>query len=97
MTPTDTTRRMVGITTKYSGPTDYRGSKIIARWADRHNGGHGYQSVRMDYRDELDAGDNHFTAAQTLLARSGRDEHWRIVGRLESSAAGYTFVLDYVS
>ena len=58
-----TTTLTLTITTTYSGPTDTRGSRIIAKGAGRQ------LSVPYDYA--LDAVDNHAAAAQALAAVLG--------------------------
>lgn len=90
---------MVGIRTRYSGPTDYKGSKITVTWADTH----GYTPEReikrgtYEYEDALDSGDNHFYAAKRFLERTARGDHWQITGRIDDDQRGYLFVCDYVA
>jgi hypothetical protein len=95
----DTTKRQLGITTRYAGPTETKGSRIIARWTDwlswlSYRPVGAPVQVAMSYDDALDANDNHFTAASKLLAASTRSDHWHIVGRMDDSLRGYCFVLD---
>ncbi len=54
------------IVTRYVGPTDSRGSRIIAR-------AEGVSSVSIGYADELTSEQNHAAAASKLAARYG----WR--------------------
>lgn len=60
---TTTTTTTMTITTKYSGPTDTRGSRITAKGAGRQ------LTVPYDYA--LGAVDNHAAAAQALAAVLG--------------------------
>lgn len=54
----------VAIVTRYLGPTDFRGARIVA------NAGHG-RRVIVPYRSDLESWDNHALAAQALCARLG--------------------------
>jgi len=53
--------RCAVITTAYKGPTECRGSRIVARRSDTR------QRVTMSYRSELNSPDNHREAAKLLL------------------------------
>lgn len=63
---------MQAITTKYHGPTDRRGSRIIAR-ADAG-------SVQFSYDHSLNVEGNHAAAAATLAAKLGWTDAGELVG-----------------
>ena len=54
---------MQAITTKYHGPSNVRGSRIIARASAG--------SVTMGYRHELNLEENHIAAAELLREKMG--------------------------
>ncbi len=54
---------MQAITTKYHGPTNSRGSRVIAKCAAG--------SVTVSYDDALNLDENHIAAAQALLEKLG--------------------------
>ena len=54
-----------GIETRYHGPTNYRGSRVSARFTDDR----GMGPVFTDYDDALDSRANHAAAAHKLLGR----------------------------
>mgnify|MGYP003651204066 CR=1 FL=1 len=65
MTYLDITARGCLIKTRYLGPTNHRGSRVVAthKWCDSETK---RATVSWDY--ELDAQDNHLAAAQQLAA-----------------------------
>lgn len=74
---------MQSITTKFIGPTDYRGSRVKAR---TYTGQH---SVTLAWRYELGADGNHIAAAKHLAKSLGWSGRW-VMG--ETDASGYVFV-----
>lgn len=54
-----------GIETRYHGPTNYRGSRVSARFTDDR----GMGTVFVDYDDALDPRSAHEVAARKLLAK----------------------------
>jgi hypothetical protein len=54
-----------GIRTKYLGPTDTLGSRIVATWTDKPNGP--VQRVTLTYDDALSGHRNHDRAACALM------------------------------
>ncbi len=81
---------MVTIETHYLGPTDYRGSRIVARTAN------GQRLVRP-YDHALDIDDNHAAAAVDLADRMTVDHAWPPI-RLHGGATidGYTFTMERI-
>lgn len=69
------------IATKYQGPTDYRGARVIARSATGHR-----LTVAWNYA--LDPAGNHAEAARALAAKLGWMGEW--YGG--STPTGYVFV-----
>jgi hypothetical protein len=67
------------ITTKYLGPTDFRGSRIRAACGDR--------SVTVPYDHALDSFDNHAAAARTLAATLNTTGSFAVA----SVSKGYAF------
>ena len=55
---------MKAITTTFKGPTDTRGSRILARDGDG-------QRITLPYPHELDTVDAHKKAARTLMEKMG--------------------------
>lgn len=80
---------MQAITTTYTGPTNTRGSRIIAKT----EGGR----VAMPYRHELDTEGNHVAAAELLLETSGwTADGLRILGSGSTKGGDvYVHVLTY--
>lgn len=72
-----------GITTRFVGPTNYRGPRIIARSASGHR-----MTVPWDHA--LDVYENHAAAALALASKL--EWHGRWVGG--ATREGYAFVLD---
>ena len=70
------------VTTRYAGPTNYRGSRIIARTNSMR--------VTMPYRHELNASGNHAAAAQLLADKMGWSGEWR--GAQLPDDSGYVFI-----
>lgn len=60
---------MQAITTKYVGPTNFRGSRVIAKTAS------GLRITR-DWDDALNIDENHLKAAQALAEQMGWTGHW---------------------
>jgi len=73
------------IQTKYLGPTDYRGSRIVAR-AD------GVPKVSVPYDHALNVEDNHRAAAEKLANQHGWLRGWRLVPGYLPDGTGYAFV-----
>lgn len=70
------------IETKYNGPTNSGGSRIIAKaWAG---------SVRAHYNHALNADQNHLAAARALAVKMGWSGLW--VGGGRADGRGYVFV-----
>ena len=86
---------LVTIETHYLGPTNYRGSRIVAQVGPgRPSDGHAPRIV-MSYDHELDGPDNHAKAACRLANQMKSDQRWpedaELIGG--ATAKGYAFVL----
>lgn len=71
------------ITTKYLGPTNYRGGRIVARATAGR--------LVMDWRHDLGIEENHRFAARRLAYKLGWDGAWAGGGLPDDR--GYCFVL----
>lgn len=81
---------MNAILTRYLGPTDHHGSRIVAT-ADATRG-----RLVMPYRSELGTPDNHRAAAEMLLARLGwNDDPAEILVSGYLPGGDYCHVLHY--
>lgn len=60
---------MQAITTKYVGPTDFRGSRVIAKTASGIK-------ITLEWDDALNADENHFNAARALAEKMGWHGQW---------------------
>ena len=80
------------IETRYQGPTDTKGSRIVAKlkgpkyWHDERQ-----RQLTMPYRDQLNSEDNHYLAMALLVAK------WRDASDAEGCIAesidgGYLFM-----
>jgi len=79
---------MQAITTKYLGPTNFRGSRVVAKaQAGR---------ITIDWDHALDPEDNHIAAAQALAVKLGWTEDRALegpwVGGEVAGGEGYAFV-----
>ncbi len=74
---------MIAIETKYLGPTNYRGARIVATTA---NG----QRHTVSYSYELSGEDVHRVAAEELARKMGWLDKYRLIGG--GTKAGYVFV-----
>lgn len=70
------------ITTSYRGPTDTRGSRVIARCEAK--------SISVPWDHALDIGANHAAAALQLMDQLGWSEHNELV--MGGTREGYVFV-----
>ena len=70
------------ITTTYRGPTDYKGSRVIARCEAKR--------VSVPWDDALDQAQNHAAAALQLMDQLGWSERNDLV--MGGTGAGYVFV-----
>ncbi len=82
---------MIAIATTYHGPTDHRGSRIIARCAEAVP----TRKITVDYDDGLNSDGNHKAAAIALIQKLGWTSAqgygaW-IMGATDR---GYVFVCD---
>ena len=68
------------ITTKYQGPTDFKGSRIVAKHSGRR--------LSMPYQHELSSTQNHARAAAMLASKLKLSGHYVIAKSLEH---GYVF------
>ena len=59
---------MTAITTRYYGPTETRGSRILAKFEGEKRAG---SRVTVSYDCELNAQDNHDAAVLALAAKAG--------------------------
>lgn len=85
MTPVRMTHR-IAIETHYLGPTDYRGSRIVARTV---NG----DRLTLSYDHALDGPDNHAAAAAALADRCAPG--WGAVSLVGGAVKhGMVFVID---
>ena len=82
---TITPSRRVAITTRYLGPTNFRGSRIKAFTESG-------RSITIDCNDALSVEDNHRAAARALQAKMGWTDDL-IEGGI---ATGYVYVSDPV-
>lgn len=60
------------ITTRYIGPTNYKGSRVKAKAQAG--------SITIEWDDALNSEDNHTAAAKALMAKFGWDKHSVIAG-----------------
>lgn len=76
---------MQAIVTKYAGPTNHRGSRVICR----------AQAGRYTYPwdDALGVAENHRQAAEAFAARFGWLDHSTMAGGAMPDGKGYCFVL----
>lgn len=88
---------MISITTKFIGPTNYRGARISATVSDY--GSDGEQAackdgrggrLVVDWNHSVGVDENHRLAAMALAKRCGWDGEW--VGGEAPDQRGYTFV-----
>lgn len=77
---------MKAIVTKYLGPTDYRGSRIVAT----AEGGNRPHRIVVSYDDSLSGEACHRAAADALCARLGWDSSSLVGGGLPNGR-GYAF------
>jgi len=69
------------IETHYVGPTNYRGSRIIAKTP-------GARRITQNWNYEINEDANHYAAAEALRAKLG----WPSIKAGGSTAKGYAFV-----
>lgn len=75
------------ITTKYIGPTNFKGSRVKAIWRNPSGG----LTVTLNWDYALNSEENHRAAAEALMAKYGWDKKYDAYqGGLDS---GYAFVL----
>ncbi len=84
---------MLAIQTKYIGPTDYRGSRVVAHVMEGNHNGHTTRRLTVEWDDGLGSEENHRAAAKALIVKLGWGDsngygQW-IVGACEP---GYVFV-----
>jgi hypothetical protein len=79
---------MKAISTHYLGPTDYRGSRIVAT----AEGGDRPHKVTIPYPHELSGEACFALAAEVLCRRMGWTQHGALVGG--GTDKGYVFVFD---
>lgn len=88
---------MIAVQTRYVGPTDHRGSRIVARWMARP-GGNVPRSVTVPYTYTDGPDVLHRQAAEALLRRCA--EGWEAeplaVVASGSTDDGYVHVVGYV-
>lgn len=72
------------ITTKYLGPTNHRGSRIVAQCNAKR--------IVVEWDDSLDVAENHTRAAQNLATQLGWDGPWHGGALPESNSHAYCFV-----
>jgi len=70
------------VTTRYAGPTDHRGARIIVRSQAKR--------IAVSWDDALDVAANHERAALMLIAQLGWAGHW--AGGALPDGTGYCFV-----
>lgn len=70
------------ITTRYAGPTDHRGARVIVRSQAKR--------ISVSWNDALDVAANHERAALILVAQLGWAGHW--AGGALPDGTGYCFV-----
>ena len=73
------------ITTKFAGPTDTQGSRVIARCQAKR--------LIVPWGDELSVEKNHELAAELLAESLGWLDGWHLVGGALPDGTGYCFVL----
>lgn len=87
---------MLAIQTKYVGPTNYRGSRIIAVVAEEKNSlNTTVRRLTVNVDHALNSDQNHAIAAKALIERLG----WAVANGygpwvIGSTPAGYVFVCD---
>jgi len=82
---------MLAIETRYVGPTNYRGSRIIARVMEATQ----TRKVTVGYDDGLNTDDNHKAAAKALITKLGwTGENGYGAWIVGSSERGYVFTCD---
>jgi hypothetical protein len=80
------------IETRYQGPTDTKGSRIVAKlkgpkhWHDERQ-----RQLTMPYKHELNSEDNHYLAMALLVAKWD-DPNWAEGCIAESTYDGYLFM-----
>ena len=89
---------MDAITTKYLGPTNYRGARIVATRGDRHD--LSYRRITINYDYALDESYNHLRAAESLLSEYNRTvyadlDHEATIIAHGTIPTGYVFILSF--
>ena len=77
---------LVGVRTKFLGPTNHRGARIKATRTDHKSGD---PTVTIGYDHALDIRENHAAAATALIESLGWDDRPWVMG---SAGVGYLFV-----
>jgi hypothetical protein len=78
---------MQAITTKYIGPTNFKGSRVKAACQAK--------SITLSWDDSLNASDNHTLAARTLAEQMGWDGQWYGGGCPDGRHDCFVLVNDY--
>jgi hypothetical protein len=80
-------KKFIIVETKYAGPTNSNGSRILAKTLDRS------ARVTVSYDQALDGEANHLFAAQALLNKTGDAYQYNHVGYADTKN-GYNFVFE---
>ena len=75
---------MQAITTKYVGPTNFRGSRVVAKCEAKR--------IFVDWDDSLDSEENHNAAAKKLAALLQWEGRWVAGGLPDTSGNCYVCV-----